>query len=129
MRILKAAALYFAVVFAAGFVLGPIRIAFLVPRLGTRYAELLEMPVMLIIIVFSARWVVRKCAVPSAWLNRIGVGVLALVLMLSAEFGLVLRLRGLSPREYLATRDPVSGTAYYFSLAVFAVMPRVVGRR
>ncbi len=28
-------------------------------------------------------------------------------------FGLVLWLRGLSIREYLATRDPVSGTIYY----------------
>ena len=44
-------------------------------------------------------------------LRSIGDGALALLLV--AEFGLALWLRGLSIREYLATRDPVSGTVYY----------------
>jgi hypothetical protein len=44
MQILKAGVLYFAVIFGAGFVLGLIRILWLVPRLGTRVAELLEAP-------------------------------------------------------------------------------------
>jgi hypothetical protein len=35
MQILKAGVLYFALVFGAGFVLGPIRILWAVPRLGT----------------------------------------------------------------------------------------------
>jgi len=54
------------------------------------------------------------------------MGCIALALLLVAEFGLVLWLRGLSIREYLATRDPVSGTVYYVMLAVFAVMPLLV---
>ena len=49
--------------------------------------------------------------------------------MLVAEFGFVLWLRGLSIREYLATRDPVSGTVYYLMLGVFAIMPLLVARR
>jgi hypothetical protein len=48
--------------------------------------------------------------------------------MLLAEFTLVLWLRGLSLREYVAHLDPVSGTAYYLMLVVFAVMPRLAGR-
>ncbi len=47
MQILKAGVLYFAVVFGAGFILGPVRILWVAPRLGTRMAELLEMPIML----------------------------------------------------------------------------------
>ena len=43
MPILKAGVLYFALVFGAGFVLGPFRILWLVPHFGTRTAELLEM--------------------------------------------------------------------------------------
>jgi hypothetical protein len=50
------------------------------------------------------------------------MGFVALALLLVAEFGLVLWLRGLSVREYLATRDPVSGTVYYVMRAVFAIM-------
>jgi len=47
MQTLKAGVLYFAVVFGAGFVLGPIRVMWVVPRLGTRTAEILEAPIML----------------------------------------------------------------------------------
>lgn len=42
MRVLKAAATYFGWVFGAGFLLGTIRVLWVVPRFGTRTAELLE---------------------------------------------------------------------------------------
>ena len=60
--------------------------------------------------------------------RRLVMGGIALVLMLVAEFGFVLWLRGISIRVYLATRDPVSGTVYYVMLAVFAIMPLLVAR-
>jgi type IV secretory pathway TrbD component len=56
------------------------------------------------------------------------MGCIALMLMLAAEFGLVLWLRGIGIRQYLATRDPVSGTAYYTMLVIFALIPAVTGR-
>jgi hypothetical protein len=46
-RILKAGICYFVIVFVAGFILGPIRILLIVPRLGERAAELMEAPLML----------------------------------------------------------------------------------
>ena len=58
--IVKAAVMYFGIVFGAGFVLGLLRILFIVPRFGARIAELLEAPVMLLVIVFAAKWVVHK---------------------------------------------------------------------
>jgi hypothetical protein len=128
MPILKAGALYFVVVFGAGFVLGAIRTLWVVSRVGTRTAELMEMPIMLAVTIVAARWTVLRLAVPSVPSARLGMGGVALVLMLVAEFGLVLWLRGLSIREYLATRDPVSGTAYYLLLMVFAIMPLLVSR-
>ena len=57
------------------------------------------------------------------------MGGIALSLMLIAEFTLVLWLRGLSIREYLAGRDPVAGTIYYLMLGLFAVIPLLVVRR
>jgi hypothetical protein len=57
MRILQAGVLYFAVVFGAGFLLGPIRMLWVVPRLGTRVAELLEAPIMLVITTVEALWI------------------------------------------------------------------------
>jgi hypothetical protein len=83
----------------------------------------MEMPVMLLVTVAAARWTVVRLAVPSSTLARLGTGCIALLLMLAAEFGLVLRIRRISFRQNLATRDRVSGAAYYLMLIVFAVMP------
>jgi hypothetical protein len=128
MQILKAGVLYFAVVFGAGFILGPIRILWVVPRLGTRVAELLEAPIMFVITVVAARWIVRRLAVPSTASSRLSMGGIGLSLLLIAEFTLVLWLRGLSIREYLAGRDAVVATVYYVMLGAFAIMPLLVAR-
>jgi hypothetical protein len=127
-KIFAAGAAYFFLVFGAGFILGPIRITLLVPRIGARWAELLEMPVMLAVIIMASRWVVEHFSLPADVSFRLGTGCLALALLLAAEFSLVLRLRRMTIRDYLATRDPVSGTAYYLMLGVFALMPLFVGR-
>jgi hypothetical protein len=129
MRPLVAGVAYFAMVFGAGFVLGPIRILWLAPRVGARIAELIEMPVMLAVIVLAARFLVRRMNVAPAVSSRIGMGLVGLVLLLTAEFTLVLRLRGMSIADYFAARDPVSGTVYTLSLAVLALMPLFAGRR
>ncbi len=54
---------------------------------------------------------------------------MALGLMLVAEFGLVLWVRGMSIRQYFATRDRLSGTVYYLLLGVYAIIPLLVGRK
>ncbi len=129
MQILKAGVLYFAIVFGAGFMLGFIRILWVVPRFGTRMAELMETPIMFLITIVSAWWLVRRLAVPSTLSSRLGMGCIALGLLLVAEFTFVLWLRGLSIGEYLASRDPVSGTVYYLMLGVYAIMPLLLARR
>ena len=124
----RAGLAYFALVFGAGFVLGPLRILLLVPRVGERAAELLELPVMVGICWLAARWVTRRFAVPASRGARLGMGALAGALLLAAEFALVLPLRGLTLAEYFATRDPVSGTAYYLAVLLMALMPLLVRR-
>jgi hypothetical protein len=127
-HILKAGVLYFALVFGMGFVLGTIRILWLVPRFGTRAAELMETPAMFAVTIVAAWWLVRRLAMPSSPSSRLGMGCVALSLLLVAEFTLVPWLRGMSISEYLASRDPVSGSVYYAMLGVFAVMPLLVAR-
>lgn len=126
--VLKAGVLYFVLVFGAGFVLGPVRILWAVPFFGARMAELMETPIMLVIMIASARWLVRRLAVPSTTSSRLGMGCVALGLLLVAEFTIVLWLRGMSVSEYFASRDPVSGTVYYATLIVFAAMPLIGDR-
>src|SRR5258706_12233751 len=129
MQILKAAVIYFLCVFGAGFVFGPMRILWVAPRIGTRLAEVLEAPIMLVISSVAARWIVRKLTVPNTASSRLGMGVIALGLTLVAEFTLVLWLTGLSISDYLANRDPVAATVYYVTLGGFADMPLLFGRR
>ena len=129
MQILKAGALYFALTFGAGFVLGTIRVLWAAPAFGTRAAELMETPLMFVVSILAARWTVRRLGVPPAASKRLGVGLVALSLLIAAEFTFVLRLRGLSIGEYFASRDPVSGTVYMVMLVVFAILPLFVARR
>jgi hypothetical protein len=129
MQILKAGALYFALVFGAGFVLGTIRILWLVPNVGTRTAELIETPIMLVVTILAARWIARRLAVPPTPATRLGVGLVGLGLLLVAEFALVLWLRGLTIDQYFASRDPVAGMVYIVMLGVFAIMPLLVAQR
>jgi ABC-type uncharacterized transport system permease subunit len=126
MQVVMAGALYFLLVFGAGFFLGTIRTLWVVPRVGTRTAELMEMPIMLAVTIVAARWTVLRLSVPMMWSARLEMGCMALVLMLIAELGFVLWIRGLSVKRYLATRDRVAGAAYYLLLIVFAIMPRLV---
>ena len=129
MKILKAGVFYFALVFGAGFVLGPIRLLWVVPRFGTRMAELMETPIMFAVTIVAAQWILRRLALSSATFSRLGMGLVGLGLMVVAEFNLVLWLQGLSMSEYLASRDPVSGTVYYVMVALFAVIPLLVARK
>ncbi len=74
----KAASLNFALVFGAGFVLGTIRVLWLVPAVGPRTVELFEMPIMLAVNILSARWVTQQFQLPPcvdpAWHGRCGLG-------------------------------------------------------
>lgn len=128
LKTIKAGAAYFGIVFGAGFLLGCIRVPLLVPRLGVRTAELLEMPIQLVVIVFAARFVVRRFSVRYAPLTRLSVGLIALGLAVTAEVVLAILISGQPIRAYVAGRDPVSGAAYLLVLVIFALMPLMTGR-
>lgn len=127
-RTIKAGVTYFALVFGAGFVLGSIRVPFLVPRLGERAAELAEMPFMFVAIWVSARFITRRFRLPAGALSRLGAGFLALGLLVAAEVLLAVALQDRTLGEYVASRDPVSGIVYLAMLALFAIMPLVLAR-
>ena len=98
-----------------------IRVPFLVPRLGERYAELLEMPFMFVAIVLAARHVVRRFDLPARLPLRLQVGFVALALSVVAELLLATVLQGRSLPEFIASRDPVSGSVYLVMLMLFAL--------
>ncbi len=123
---------YFVLVFAAGFVLGTLRVLLLEPRIGVRAAELLEMPVMLLVIFLAARYLVARMPPAATRAPYLAAGGIGLALLLLFEVVLVLGLRGMSLGEYFASRDPLAFAAYLASLLIFAIMPALVstpGRR
>ena len=126
--VIKAGLTYFSLVFGAGFVLGAIRVPFLVPRLGERVAELAEMPFMLIVIVLAARFVAQRFTLPASTFVRLGAGLIALGLLVAAEILLAVALQDRSPGDYIASRDPVSGSVYLAMLVLFAAMPLIISR-
>lgn len=127
-HILLSSLAYFVLVFLSGFMLGVVRVLLLVPQLGERYAELIEMPLMLIVIYFSARLIVYRFPVILHLSGYFLTGLIALVFLLLIEFTFVLGLREMSLSDYLASRDPVSGTAYALSLAWYVVMPFILAK-
>ena len=128
-RNLQAALLYFALVMGTGFALGCVRVPLLAPRVGERYAELIEMPFMLAAIVFAARYVVRRFALSPRPGIRLQVGFVALAMSVVAELMLAAVLQGRSVAAYIANRDPVSGLVYLVMLTMFALMPRILAYR
>jgi len=92
-----------------------------------RTAELIEEPIMFVVILLAARWLVRRYP-PELVRERLGAGLLGLGFLLAAEYAL-LRAQGLTLHEDIARRDALAGTVYLMMLLVFAVMPALVGRR
>ena len=83
---------------------------------------------MLAVIVVSARWTLRHFSALTQRTQWLAAGLVALSLMLLAEFTGLLWLRGLSLEQYFATRDPVSSAVYDALLAFFAVLPSLAFR-
>lgn len=126
-RVLQAAGTYFLLVFGAGFLLGIVRVTWLVPTLGARNAELLELPLMAVVVWVVARWVVQRFPVGHP-VGRWLVGVLAVDFVVMTEIVVGYLLSGRNPVEFFTERDPVSGTVYFLLLAVMAVLPGWLAR-
>lgn len=115
---------YFALAFGTGFALGSVRVLLVVPRLGERWAELLEMPVMGLAVWYWARWLLRRQVLSKQ--RALAAGGVALALLLAAELGTALLLQQRSLADEIARHDPVSGTAYVLMLLLFALMPALL---
>lgn len=128
-RVLRAGLLYFAVVYGAGWVLGPIRVLWLTPRYGPTAAILVEAPILAAAIFVAARWSVRQMRLPGRPSVRLGVGLQALGLLLAAEVLGARWLRGLSLPEYLSQLGAMEAGLSALLWALLATMPSLVERR
>lgn len=121
-KILTAALTYLGVVFGIAFLLGVVRVVWIVPVLGLRNAELAEQPVMLVVIFLAARWIVHRLCDQFTRLEILSVGLIAFALLIIAEVMITLFIQPKRPT------DTVSGAVYFAMLGVFALMPWLLTR-
>ncbi len=125
--ILRGSLAYFALVFGAGFAFGVLRTLYLAPALGEDRAQLVEAPLMLVVIVLAARWLARRWRGSSAGL--VAVGVLAAAYVLAADVAVGVGLRGMTLGAVLFGRSWQAGLAYYGLVLAFAALPRLLAFR
>ncbi len=126
--IVKAGAAYFAIVFAAGFVLGTLRTLFLAPRLGELFAVVLELPVMLAVSWVACGWVLVRFTVPSDTGPRLGMGGVAFGLLMLAELALSVGVFGRSVSEYADALATPHGLIGLGGQVIFGLLPWVRAR-
>ena len=122
MRIASAAIVYWAMVFALGFLLGTVRVLWVIPRVGLVPATLLELPLILTASWFAAGWLVRRFAL-SSMREALTVGVLAFAILMVAECALASVLNGQSPADWLAGLGQPHALLGMAGQVVFALMP------
>jgi len=119
---LAAASAYFAVVFAVGFIFGAARIVLLVPVLGEVSATAAELPFMLILSWVVCAWLRQRFSVGVTWGANIGMGVMALALLLVAETLIGVSLLGRALAEHVlayAAPGPALGLGAQLVFASF----------
>jgi hypothetical protein len=127
-RALAAAALYFAIVFAVGFILGPVRVLLLEPMVGNTFAVVIEAPFLLAAIVWAARYVSRRMELSLMQSHLLIMGCGAAVLVLLADFAIGLPLRGITIADQLNYLSAPAGRLYLVLVAIFALAPVVIAR-
>ena len=123
MRALKAGVVYFLLVFAVRWILGPIRELWAVRHFGRMAATLSEAVVMLIAMTVAALWVIRRFEVPQTVSATLSIGLIAIGLLFPAEIAGVLWVRGLSLQEYVASFVTAPGVISLVMFLLFAAMP------
>jgi hypothetical protein len=127
-RALAAGAAYFALVFAAGFALGTLRVALVAPTLGPVAATAVELPLMLGLAWFVCRWLVGRFALPPRAAPRLVMGGVAFTLLMLAEYAVSALLLGRALGEHLATYRALAAQLGLAAQIAFALFPLVVGR-
>ena len=123
-RATKAGVLYAIIVFLIGFILGTIRVLLLAPRLGETTAVIVEAPMILAVSWFVCRCCVDRLDVAATVPARSLTGLVAFLVLMSAEFGLGAVLGRSLVDQVAAYGSPAGaiGLAAQLILAMFPVI-------
>jgi len=126
LQAVKAGVVYFLLMFAVGWILGPIRELWAVSRFGRVEATLLEATIMLVAMVLAARWVTRQFEVRQTLPATIAIGLVALGVLIPAEIAGVVFVRGLSFQDYFSGFLTAPGMISLVMFLIFTAMPSLV---
>ena len=121
---MSAGALYAIVVSLIGFIFGTIRVLLFVPRLGETSAVILEIPLILVASWFVCRWCVNRLDVAATVPARSLMGLVAFLVLMSAEVGLGAVL-GRSLVDQVAAYGSQAGAIGLAAQVIFAMFPVV----
>lgn len=122
-KVLKAAVVYFAVVFGVAFVLGVVRVLVVAPRLGPLAAVMIEAPLILIVSWRAARWCVERFRIPATARDRLTLGLAAFALLMAVELALSVVAFGQTPAEHFAAWATPAGALGLSAQMVFGLIP------
>ena len=125
---IKAGVLYFAIVFAAGFLLGTLRVLILLPLTGELAAVTLELPVVLAISWLACRQLISRFSVPAMAPQRLVMGALAFGLLMLAEYSLSILVFNQPMAEYLTNLQATPGLLGLAGQIAFAFIPLLLLR-
>lgn len=117
------AAAYAVPTFAAGVLMGTLRVFLIAPLLGPVGAVMLELPMMLAVawfvcgLVLGAPWASRRLG------DRLGMGIAAFTLLMSLEMVMALLVFGQAPAEILKGLAAPAGRLGLLGQAAFALLP------
>jgi len=128
-RTLAAAAAYFVIVFGLAFLLGVVRTIFIAPRVGDLAAVLIETPVILLISWRAAHWSIRQFSVPAGVSDRLGMGLVAFLLLMTVETALSRLLFDRSFAQQFAAYSTPAGAIGLAAQTIFGLIPLLAARR
>jgi hypothetical protein len=131
-RMIAEGSAYFALVFAAGFLLGALRVLVLAPRLGEGAAVLVELPAMLAFSWIACARVVRWRDVARDAGQRLGMGGIAFALLMAGEAALAVLGFGRTLPEHVAgylAPERATGLGAQIAFALIPLVQAQLARR
>lgn len=125
---LIAGLLYFAIVFAVGFMLGTVRVMVVAPKLGLVPAVLIELPVLLTAAWFTSRALIKRWQVPALPAYRLLMGLCAFSVLMLAEFSFAVGVFGQPVQDYFAEIATPHGALGLAGQIAFGLWPRLQTR-
>jgi hypothetical protein len=122
MRLGLAALVYWAVVFALGFVLGTVRVLWVIPLVGLLPATVMELPLILGGSWLASGWLVRRYVLEREG-EALAVGALAFAILMVAECAIAVTLMEQSPAQWLTCLAAPHALLGLAGQVVFALMP------